>query len=367
MESSSQTAYEYSGGMLMGYYTPTLDNLIRNNFDIGLKDYPIFMEEHREQLNNKIIEHYRFREIGLETPMLFKLYLNRKMNEIMPYYNQLYESELLEFDPITNYEFKEKFDGKHTGNKVDTLHKTDTENKIADTTKDGSENEDKQERESIGTESSEHQINDSSTSVDENVGRSESSHNSTDTQNSTTNIDIPLENNSQTTTKNVYSDTPQGMLSGTNGWKDIVTNANYATNGGYTVQDRDLKELHVKTTNDNESGSQTDASANSDESLDRDTVTSETADTTANKDEDRETSSERGTQYVDNEAYEHDVEANSDSVGTSDVDNTDDNLTHMTGYKNVSPSDLLNKFRDTFLNIDMMIVDELNELFMSIY
>lgn len=59
-------------------------------------------EEHRAQLYQKILGHYYTREIGYETVGLWKLKLNQKMMEIMPYYNQLYESELLEFDPLKN-------------------------------------------------------------------------------------------------------------------------------------------------------------------------------------------------------------------------------------------------------------------------
>ena len=44
-------------------------------------------------------------EIGFETAGLFKVYLNNKMNEIMPYYNELYKKQkdlLLNFDKTTN-------------------------------------------------------------------------------------------------------------------------------------------------------------------------------------------------------------------------------------------------------------------------
>lgn len=59
-------------------------------------------EEHRAQLYQKILGHYYTREIGYETVGLWKLKLNQKMMEIMPYYNKLYETELIEFDPMTN-------------------------------------------------------------------------------------------------------------------------------------------------------------------------------------------------------------------------------------------------------------------------
>ena len=75
----------------MAKYTTTIKTLIDNNFDFGLKDYPIFDEDYREHLNDMILKHYYMAEIGFETAALFKQYLNNKMEEIMPYYNTLYQ------------------------------------------------------------------------------------------------------------------------------------------------------------------------------------------------------------------------------------------------------------------------------------
>ncbi len=62
--------------------------------------YPIFDNAYKPTLETKILKHYYTREIGLETYGLWKLKLDARMNEIMPYYNQLYESELIEFNPL---------------------------------------------------------------------------------------------------------------------------------------------------------------------------------------------------------------------------------------------------------------------------
>lgn len=69
--------------------------------NIGLLSYPIFKEEHRAELNQKIIDHYWNREIAHESVSMFTFALRRKMNEIMPLYNKLYESELFKFDPLS--------------------------------------------------------------------------------------------------------------------------------------------------------------------------------------------------------------------------------------------------------------------------
>lgn len=122
----------------MSRYTIELRYLIEGNYDLGLKDYPIFDESYREQLNNKIIQHYYFREIGFETEALFKNRLNQKMNEIMPYYNQMYESSKLKIDPLYTIDLEEVFSRKSkttgegtsstsgTGNNTNNFNSTDT-------------------------------------------------------------------------------------------------------------------------------------------------------------------------------------------------------------------------------------------------
>lgn len=61
---------------------------------LGLADYPIFDETYRETLNNKIIRHYWMYEIGSETAGLFRWNLRDAMFMAMPYYNQMYLSEI---------------------------------------------------------------------------------------------------------------------------------------------------------------------------------------------------------------------------------------------------------------------------------
>lgn len=83
----------------MAIYTMTVRELSEQGFDFGLQNYPIWDESAREALNNAIIQHYYFREIGLETPQLFRFFLNRAMNEIMPYYCELWKTTQYNIDP----------------------------------------------------------------------------------------------------------------------------------------------------------------------------------------------------------------------------------------------------------------------------
>ena len=91
-------------------------------------DYPIFDETYRGVLETKILKHYYTREIGLETVGLWLHKLDVKMNEIMPYYNQLYKSCLLEFNPFYNTDFTTKRDIK-TNEIGNSTNETNTKTK----------------------------------------------------------------------------------------------------------------------------------------------------------------------------------------------------------------------------------------------
>ena len=79
----------------MAKYTIELDALLKTGYDIGMESYPIpsFADEAwRNALNQKIINHYRYREICHTAPDRWKLYLNNTMNEIMPLKNLMFEA-----------------------------------------------------------------------------------------------------------------------------------------------------------------------------------------------------------------------------------------------------------------------------------
>lgn len=78
-------------------------------------EYPIFDESYRGVLERKILRHYYTREISEETVGLWKLRLNNRMNEIMPYFNKLYKSELIEFNPLYDVDLTRDFNRKTSG------------------------------------------------------------------------------------------------------------------------------------------------------------------------------------------------------------------------------------------------------------
>ena len=216
-----------------------IDDVISNSWNKIFDNFPIFDESYRSVLCSKILKHYYTREISAETVGLWQLWLNTRMGEIMPYYNKLYESALLEFDPFKDVNYSRNHGGTFTG----------------DTRRNGR----------------------SDVSVDNSV-----------TSNGTSN------------SKNLFSDTPQGAITN-------IENESYLTNATL------IKDTDTNTTN-------TDGNS-----------------TTQNTE-------------------------------TTGVTNTDNWIETIVGKQStVSYSKLLQEFRDTFLNIDVMIINDLSDLFMNLW
>ena len=109
----------------MSKYTITIKKLIDNGFVFNLNSYPIFDENYRAILNKKILDHYLMSEIGLETPALFNHYLGSKLNEIMPYYNTLYQKQSNLFNNLENNvnlteEFRRNIENESSGSSSGT-------------------------------------------------------------------------------------------------------------------------------------------------------------------------------------------------------------------------------------------------------
>lgn len=83
---------------LENYLTPTQIEQI-NKFGVWSKD----------RLASKIVDHYYMREIGFETPALFKHYALCTMNEIMERYLPKIYSNFLEYNPLSNVDFTEEY------------------------------------------------------------------------------------------------------------------------------------------------------------------------------------------------------------------------------------------------------------------
>jgi hypothetical protein len=231
-------------------YTTQIRSLVESGVKIFDFDYPIFDPAYKSVLESKIINHYYFREIGLETVGQFKWFLKSKMNIIMPLYNEHYKAvELFKtYDPYKNK----------------NVTTTDTR-----------------------------------TNTQETTGTSDTNTNSSSNVTATTDGD----STDTVTGKDVFSDTPQAKLQ----------NLDYATN----VTEKD--------------GSSTNTSHGE--------STQDVTDTTT---------------------------GSSSLSGT--VTTIDEYTQTIAGHDGMKyPAGILQEIRETFINIDEMIIDELQDLFMNIY
>lgn len=93
--------------MIQARYTEVLYNLlqnerVRNLINEAMSEYPIYTPENpytfsviptRQEINKRILDHFKYREIAFETVGRFIDELRITLNEIMPFYYQLFKTE----------------------------------------------------------------------------------------------------------------------------------------------------------------------------------------------------------------------------------------------------------------------------------
>ena len=130
-------------------YTEYLRDLMLNTetkkaLDKALSTYPIYTPKSkheyipnfiptREELNQKLLNHYKYREIGFETVGRFLDELEIAMCEIMPRYNQLMLSMDQDFNMIYNVDYVRT----HDANKEDESSYSNTGKTNVDASTDG--------------------------------------------------------------------------------------------------------------------------------------------------------------------------------------------------------------------------------------
>ena len=243
----------------------------------------IFDENYRAVICKKILKHYYLREICSETVGIWKLWLNTRLEEILPYYNQLYKSALLEFNPLYDMDLTR------------THNRTIDENK----TENGTRTE---------------------TSTDKNTGSGTRDNTASGTNKNSGKSNVSDSGSSNS--KDLYSDTPQGALTGIE-TETYLTNARKITN----------------------TDSSTSESSNSGSGEYKDTGNvkySDTSDSTNTK--------------------------NGSNSNTGTVNNTEEYLETVRGKQGGgSYSNMLKEYRETFLNIDRLVIAEFDDLFFGLW
>lgn len=266
-------------------------------------DFPMFDEAYRLPLEIKILRHYYTREICEESVGLWKLRLQDRLNMIMPYYNQLYSSELIQFNPMYDVDLTKEStkdnEGEKTNNESENsqLHETNLDTAVSSNT---------------SSETNNNTTNTTSTS-------NESSSNNSSTNNSNNKLDK-------------YADTPQGSVVNLED-DSYLTNARSISDSGSETSNGSSS-ANISSTANSSNGGERSAEINGNETVNK------TKDNAANK--------------------------NKINIGT--MTNSEEYFEHLIGKtgKN-SNSKLLTEFRETFLNIDKMIIEELSDLFFGLW
>ena len=103
-----------------------IEDILDKSWNKIFSDFPIFDEDYRAELCKKILRHYYTREICCETVGRWRLFLSDKMKNIMPYYNQLYQSELLKIEPLVSV--NRNVTHKGNGSETKTTERNGTNN-----------------------------------------------------------------------------------------------------------------------------------------------------------------------------------------------------------------------------------------------
>lgn len=354
-------------------------------------NFPIFDPDYKLPLEKKILRHYYTREISEETYGLWKLRLEDRMNVIMPYYNQLYQSALLTFNPFYDVDLTTEHAGNENG--VVNSEGYDNRNREFNRNNESNENIDEvvnkngnnyEKGSEIKTKEGDNDnvkiINGDTTlthtgTVDENENKS---HNISNTGNENTNENT----NKNNTQWDLFSDTPQGGINGL-----TVPNSSAPStdleNNLYLSTARKITDNGNTNANRN---SNTDNIEVGEESGQNNKTYNESNNENRNENENNISSfSENSENRKDNESGFEEFNINNIGRNSSETGDENENINSNRGDSKVSTSTeeylqrvsgksggmtysaMLMEYRETFINIDEMIIEELSDLFFGLW
>ena len=348
--------------------------------DIFNFEWPIFDEAYRVPLEIKILRHFYTREIGEETFGLWQLRLCDRLNVIMPYYNQLYKSELIKFNPMYDVDLTTEHERANDGVMNRSEH--------ADFSReDQSERNNKRNSVDDGSNETDFVGNKNSKGTNEQIEGMSSNNESTGSENSTSNSKNWATNVSSSdgvnegtrSNKNVnrFSDTPQGNVNIGGGPNDGNASAESVFGNGY-LTNVTIADDETKTNDKNKSESMSDDSSEGlvNQTINRNDNTTNKTDRSLSGADDR-TDNERSstknyTRNVhdsnENEKVTGSGSHTNDVTGKTTTMNTEDFIQRVSGKRGgMTYSKMLDEFRKTFLNIDRMILNDLETLFIGLW
>lgn len=358
--------------------TGDINTIISTSAPKIFDNYPIFDEAYRTTLNTKILRHYYTREIGEETVELWRFRLNTRMNEIMPYYNLLYKSATLNFNPLYDVDYSTSRSGTtdSTGDSMSSTNATETQTTAGSTSKvsatDSTDkasahitrnrNEDESTLEAVKTNGISNQE-----SLTKRSGESstETNSNNQTTADSNGNSDSTVTKSQ----KDLYSDTPQGNIGNVEGGSYLTnarvisgteTNTNTNKQETASVNVTSAREGSSNNENTNVTNSETSANATS-RDLNRGTSEISTEGQVTTND-----SSGNATEQASTKTDSDRTNTGRTSEKTKSA-TTENYIERVAGKMGgASYAQMLKEYRETLLNIDMQIIEELNDLFFGL-
>lgn len=343
-------------------------------------DYPIFNENYRSEFETKFIRYFYNKEIGFETESLFKFELETWLQINMPYYNQLFESELLEYDPLTNIAMQFDQDLKQDTT-LDTTKDSQEDSTSNSVTQSSFEHDTQRD---IKTDTTTDVVGNVKTQSDTDTTRDVTGRSETNTtQDSTTTTKTDTTSNSDTNTKSdtkqdafnrkIDSDTPDNRLhlssnegSGVIEYANNISETLDKSTGSTTTNTNttDKSNSNTNTTDKTTSNSVTNTSENTDEH----------SSTTSNQDSTENTVSNSVTDDTTKQTGWDISETNAKgqiigNIVGHDVGNKLENLYNERYGKDgsITYQQMIQELRATFLRIERQIFREMTELFMLLY
>ena len=337
-------------------------------------DFPIFDETYRLPLEKRILKNFYTREICEETVGLWQLRLENKLNLIMPYYNKLYESELIKFNPLYDVDYNDDHTRKNDDVKNSSTSITDTgvKNGSNSSTKNSSGKSDETENNSFYGNASENETKNND--YKEDVVNSTSKNGTQSTNKSTTEEGSVNNDSSSSQTKNnwdLFSDTPQSGVTGIfNAGAGVSDNA-YLTNarnqfennasGQTNAENRNITTDEDETIENRENGNSiTGKNSNNQENSETNKI--------ENKSENRIKGNVMSSEETNENEYSETNTDNRRSAENTVIGSLEDYTQHVYGKRGtMSYSKMITEFRETFLKIDEMILNELSILFFGLW
>lgn len=314
-------------------------------------DFPIWDEEYRSVLCSKILKHYYTREIGFESVGLWKLKLDTKLNEIMPYYNERYKTVDMKFNPLNDVDYTRTSSGDESGtNKRETNESELNErNRQGNITKQDSGSDMLSKGGTIDL--------DKSGTVDvSNSGNEINAANGENTDRKTGTVGVVGNGTNTQTDTDKFSDTPQGGLQGVNDGTYLTT-ADVKNRNGTTSNSETTTYNTTDTSNGN---SESERSFDSDEKTThntKDRTSYDTTDTTT-----------YGRKNVEENSGNESERNNRLGNENGEFSTTKDYVEHVVGKMgNRTYASVIKEYRDALINIDMEVIDELKDLFMLLW